>query len=168
MNLNLTPWKNKERESDGRDVKELLPFNALQHEVNTIFDRFFRDPWFGRSDLISGLSMDWAPSMDVAETDKEIQIRLEVPGVDPKNLDVNVSGNVLTVQGEKSEESRKEDKNFFHSERRFGSFRRSIELPSTVDIDTVSAEQKNGVVTITMQKTPSATSKKIAITQAKS
>lgn len=154
--MNIIPWKSR-RESNREPSREL---SALRSEMDSLFDRFFRDPW---GDSLLGRTEEWMPSLDVVESESDLSLKVEVPGVDPKHLDISISGTLLTIQGEKSEESKKAEGDYYHSERRFGSFRRSIELPPTVDTESVQAEQKNGVLTITLKKTKQNGSRKIAV-----
>lgn len=107
------------------------------------------------------------PAIDLSENDKTITIRAEVPGMDPDDIDVNVSGNILTITGENREEKESHEENYYHVERRHGSFRRSIELPESADLDKIEAEQRNGVLTIHVAKQPTATSKQISVKGAK-
>jgi HSP20 family protein len=86
-----------------------------------------------------------------------------VPGLDPKDLEVSISGNHLVLAGEKKESTEKKGKDFFHTESRFGSFQRTIPLPDAVDPDNVEAEYSNGVVVIHLKKAPSAVAKRIEV-----
>jgi HSP20 family protein len=163
--MNIVPWKNQKRGID-RPARELAPFSQLRNEIDGLFESFFREPWMSRAGMLQGLQ-EWAPSMDVAETEKDVCIKLEVPGIDPKDLDISISGHTLSIQGEKSAESEEQKKDYYHTERSFGSFRRVIDLPDTVDAESVTAEQKNGILTITLQKTKAENSKRIQVTAAK-
>jgi HSP20 family protein len=111
--------------------------------------------------------MAWAPLLDVSETDDEIQVSAEIPGIDPKEFDISVTGNVLTISGEKKEESEERKGNVFRSERRFGSFRRSITLPDSVDTEKVSADYDRGVLTVHLPKTEKAAAKRIPVSVSK-
>ncbi len=157
----LIPWRGKQRTPDVRPVEE-SPLTQFRAEMDHLFDRFLREPW-GMLERGLGGPGEWMPSLDITETDREITIRAEVPGIDPEHLDIRISGNVLTLSGEKSESSERKDENCFHAERRFGAFRRSIQLPSEVDADKVSAEHANGVVTIRAPKLPGAQPRKIQV-----
>lgn len=106
----------------------------------------------------------WAPRVDVEETDKEIVVKADLPGVDPKAVEVTVENGVLTVRGEKKEEKKEERKNFHRVERFTGSFYRSIPLPPGADSEQVTATCSNGVVTISVPKKPEARAKKITVT----
>ena len=106
-----------------------------------------------------------APAVDVAETEKEFQITAELPGIDEKNLDVTVSNGVLTIKGEKQEEKEEKDKNYYLSERRYGSFQRTFQLPDGVDQNKIAANFEKGVLRVTLPKTAEAVTqqKKIPI-----
>jgi HSP20 family protein len=115
---------------------------------------------FGSNGPVFGTSV---PSLDVSETDKAVEVKLDVPGVSAKEIDVQLNGNLLTVSGEKKEEQEKKGKTFHRVERRYGSFSRSITLPCPVQEDEVAAEYHDGVLSITLPKTEEAKSKKIAV-----
>ncbi|MCC6677587.1 MAG: Hsp20/alpha crystallin family protein [Phycisphaerales bacterium] len=131
----------------------------LRDEVDRTFDRFFKDPGLlgGRAIDPLGLRAEtWVPPLDVSETDSEVTIRAEVPGVPTKDLDITVSGHTLNIAGKKEEHEEKQTGNVYRSERRFGSFFRSIDLPDTVDTDRITAESDNGIVTLHAAKKPGA------------
>jgi len=158
--MSLIPWKGKQRESD--DSSELSPIGSFRHEMDRLFDRFFGGAW----DLAREGSFpwnEWMPSLDVSETDTEVVVRAEVAGVDPKGIEVSLSGQTLTIAGEKKESTETKSENHYRSERRFGSFRRSLQLPAAVDSEKVSAEHKNGVLTVRLKKLQSAQPKKIQV-----
>jgi HSP20 family protein len=99
----------------------------------------------------------------VEEDEKTIRIKAEVPGIDEKDLEVKIENNVLTLSGEKKEERKEEKKNYVFSERKFGSFSRSISLPESIKTDKVKATFKKGVLNIEIPKDEKAEPKKIAI-----
>jgi HSP20 family protein len=151
----LIPWKNKGREG------MLAPLSDLRHEIDRMFESFTRDPWGSLSEIGNG--RDWFPAIDIAENDKEVIVRAEVPGVDPKELEISITGDRLTISGEKKECCERKDKDFYQCETRYGSFSRSVELPSGVDAEQVNAEHANGVLTIHLTKTAAAATKKIQV-----
>ncbi len=102
----------------------------------------------------SGRLENWVPDVDIIDGEREVTVRAEIPGIDPKDLEVTVSGDVLTISGQKSEEKEERGKAFFRSERRYGAFRRSLMLPPRVDPLKVSAEVDKGVLTVRIPKTP--------------
>jgi HSP20 family protein len=108
----------------------------------------------------------WAtsiPSIDLSETEKSVEVKLDVPGVKAKEIDIRLNGNLLTVSGERKEEEEKKGKTFHRIERRYGSFSRSITLPCPVQEDEVAAEYRDGVLSITLPKTEDSKAKKIAV-----
>ncbi|MFN8389866.1 MAG: Hsp20/alpha crystallin family protein [Bdellovibrionota bacterium] len=157
--MNIVPWRNKRK--DMSLFGEQHPISALRSEVDNIFERFFGESFGSPRDLFPSA---WAPSMDVAETEKDVTLKLEVPGIDPKNIEISVSGRALIIQGEKSEERTDDQKDYYHSERRFGSFRRVLDLPDSVDTESIKAEQKNGVLTISLRKAKPQNTKQIPVT----
>jgi HSP20 family protein len=97
-----------------------------------------------------------APAIDISEDEKMYKVSAELPGIDAKDIDVSVSGDTLVLRGEKRQEKEEKDKNYHFSERAYGSFQRSFQLPSTVDRDKVAADFSRGVLTITLPKTAEA------------
>ena len=151
----IIPWRNKGREG------ALAPLADLRHEIDRMFESFTRDPWGSLSEL--GVSRQWLPAIDIEENAQEVIVRAEVPGVDPNELEITVTGNRLTLSGEKKETTERKDKDIYQSETRYGSFTRMVELPSGVDTNDISAESSNGIVTITLKKTAASTTKKIQV-----
>ena len=121
----LVPWRNKPRD---RGPAETSPLATLRGEIDRLFDSFVREP-LGSLDWPFGSERGWAPAVDIAEDEKELTVRAEIPGLAPADLDVTISGNHLVLAGEKKESTEKKGKDFYHSESRFGAFRRS--RPST-------------------------------------
>jgi HSP20 family protein len=156
--MNLIPWRNKR---EGRE-NELSPLVSLRGEMDRLFDSFLRDP-FGSMDWPHWGVGKWSPAMDVAESDKEVSVRAELPGIDPKDLDVSVVGNQLILSGEKRESSETKERGFYHSETHYGSFRRSVPLPEGVDTEHVDAEFTQGVLTLRLPKTAPANQKRIEV-----
>ncbi len=139
--MNLIPWR---KERDRGSLAAYEPISALWNEMDRLFDRAFGpDSWPGGG---------WLPAVDVSESEKDLTIRAEIPGVDPKDLDVAVSGDSLLISGEKRQEEEQKGRGFYRSERHYGSFRRQVPLPRGVDPDSISAEYKNGVLTVTLRK----------------
>ncbi|UCG31863.1 MAG: Hsp20/alpha crystallin family protein [Phycisphaerales bacterium] len=161
--MSLIPWRGKSRSAA---IGEPVPQTSLQRfrdEIDRTFERFFRDPWGA---VESGLSAfgPWGPAVDVSQTDTEVAVRAEIPGLDPKDLDITIQGNMLVLAGEKRESAEEKGKDFSYSECRYGSFRRTIELPSSIDPDKVTAEHKNGVITIRIEKSQAEQPKRINVT----
>lgn len=105
----------------------------------------------------------WIPPVDVSETDEEIVIRTEVPGIAARDLEITVTGNTLSISGRKEEKEETEREDFYRSERRFGAFRRVIELPESADPERISADSDNGVVTMRIAKKPGQRAKRIEV-----
>ena len=97
-----------------------------------------------------------APAIDMSEDEKAYKVSAELPGLDAKDVDISISGNTLVLKGEKRQEKEEKEKNYYFSERAYGSFQRAFELPASVDRDKVSADFAKGVLTITLPKTPDA------------
>lgn len=131
-------------------------FIALQREIDRIFDEF-------ANNLGSRGLSDFTPKMDARETDTSVELSVELPGIEEKNVDVSVSGNMLTIKGEKKSEVSEEKGDTQYSERRYGAFRRTLELPSGVDASKIQAKLANGVLTVSVPKPAVAESKKIAV-----
>jgi HSP20 family protein len=163
--MNLIPWRNKTR-TGSRDVSRAWPSGHSAFEIDQLVDGFFRDflrdSWAGEGSgrIVAG---EWGPLIDVSENDKEVVVRSEMPGVSPDDVSISVSGDVLTLEGEKKESSEKKGENWHHVERRFGSFHRSLRLPASVDPEKVTAGYADGVLTITLAKREGAKSRRIPI-----
>lgn len=130
-------------------------FTSLKDEMDKLFDEFWRKrPFF---------ETGWSPELDVAETSENIIVKVEVPGLDPKDIDISITGGTLTLKGEKREEKEEKDKYYHRVERRYGSFMRTVDLPESVDTEKVKAECKNGILEIILPKVEKAKPKKITV-----
>jgi HSP20 family protein len=129
------------------------PFALLRQEMNSLFDNFFSG--FAPEPFETRLGA-FSPRVDIAETDKEIKVTAELPGMDDKDIDVALTKDMLTIKGEKKEEKEEKGKNYYRMERSYGSFSRSIPLPSEIDTNKVKADFKKGILTVTLPKTPQA------------
>lgn len=163
----LIPWRNKATSSE-RDTS--TPDNAINRfhsEIDRVFDRFFGDRFFGGMDLpeLRSWAGTWAPTIDVNEGDDAFTVSAELPGVDPKDIDVSLSGDMLTIVGEKKEESEEQREGLYQSERRFGSFKRTIPLPASVDAEQISADYENGVLRIRVPKSKEAKQRRIPVSR---
>ena len=146
--------------------REDFPFFALQRGMNRLFDEFF-------SDFDADWPMTWGgdghelPRVDVSETDKEVRVEAELPGVEEKDIDVSVHDGYATIRGERKFEKEEKEKNYHRVERSHGTFQRSVALPVEVDDSKAEAVFKKGVLEIKLPKTnPSAGSKKIEVKSA--
>jgi len=148
------------------------PFDDLRREIDRLFEDFggqWRSP-LSRSFL--DVQPFWqrepawtaaAPAVDVAETDKSYEITAELPGLDEKNVEVKFADGVLTIKGEKREEKEEKKKDYYLSERNFGSFQRSFQVPDGVDTDKIEAAFKNGVLSVTLPKKEAASPRQIKV-----
>jgi len=146
----LIPWNNRGREVGFQRAADVHPFFTLHREMNRMFDDLFRGFDLAPSGLSSRTldGLGW-PQIDIDETDREVRITAELPGIDEKDVSLEIANGVLSISGEKKSES--EDKARRFSERYYGRFERRIPLED-VDEDKVSAAFKNGVLTITVPK----------------
>ena len=129
----LIPWR--------EPIKSL---EAFRREIDRLFDRFFEAIPFSEQEFV--------PSVDIAETDKDIIVQAEIPGIDPKDLDISLNGRLLTIKGEKRSEHEEKRENYHKIERKYGAFSRTLDLPTDVDPDKVEATYKDGVLKIVLPK----------------
>ncbi len=143
--------------------REFSPFGSLQREIDRLFDDFSRSfTGFG-----AGLSVQpLMPSMDVTETDKQIEITAELPGLEEKDVKVNVADGVLTISGEKKAEKEEKDKNYRLVERSYGAFSRTLDLPEGVEPGAIQATLAKGVLKVSIPKPAPAQVKNIQIKSA--
>lgn len=159
------PVKSEKAAPPARTATAWQPFEALQKEIDRVFEDFTRFPFGGRFLDFSPLrgrapTVDVpAPAVDVVEKDNAYQISAELPGMDESNIEVKVADDILTIKGEKKEEKEEKDKNYYMSERRYGSFQRSFQLPPGVDQGKIDASFQKGVLTVTLPKSPEAQQK---------
>jgi len=173
-----TPAKVAEKPAAGTPPETIWPAGiwqpvaALRAEMDRVFETFWQSfgeakpaplQWPWRFDTAFGSAV---PAVDVLENEKDFRIVAELPGLSAENIDIDISDDLLTVKGEKADEREEKANNYRVSERRFGSFKRSFQLPRGVDADKVVAKFDKGVLTITMPKTVEAASrqKKVEIT----
>jgi HSP20 family protein len=144
----LVPWRNNKSEVATKRDDFFDPFVSFRREMDRMFDRFF-------DGLPASTGTGWqalTPAVDIDETDKEMVITAELPGVSDKDVDVSLVGDVLTIKGEKKSEKEPKDGDSAYVERRFGSFARSVRLPFDVKDGQVDARFKDGVLTINVPK----------------
>jgi HSP20 family protein len=178
------PWKWFKKEEEGAaqsvpvgrgdvfDSHHMMgnPIKQIQQEMDQIFESVFRG--FGFSPLASESSLPGRlgdgmlkPSWDLGATDKAYTINVEIPGVDEKNIKLEIACGALTIQGEKKQAKEEKDKNYYRVEQSYGSFQRVLSLPGDVDQDGITANLKNGVLTIMMPRKarPKPGSRQIAV-----
>lgn len=132
-------------------------FDSLRREMDRLWDRF------GTERPLEWVGGEWTPSLDVSETKDKVVVKAEAPGIDPKEMEISMSGGVLTLKGEKKKEREEKEENYHLVERSYGSFSRSVRLPAEVQEDKVKASYKDGVLTITLPKTERAKDRAIKI-----
>jgi HSP20 family protein len=130
--------------------EENNPFALFRQEMNSLFDNFSRgldiEPSWGSLGAFN-------PKVDVKESDKEISIAAELPGMEDKDIDISLTKDALTIKGEKKQEKEDKGKDYYRMERSYGSFTRTIPLPAEIDTDKAKAEFKKGVLSISLPKT---------------
>src|SRR5271157_3532923 len=137
-------------------VRELY---SLQNRMN----RLFEEQYGGKSEDSLTTAGAFVPPVDIYEDEHSIQLKLEVPGIDEKDLDIKVENNVLTVSGERKFEKEEKEENFRRVERRYGSFVRSFTLPTTVDSEGITADYNAGVLKLRLTKRAEAKPKQIKV-----
>jgi len=160
MIRNLLPTVWRRSETPLRRAEE-SPFLALHREMNRMFDDFSRG--FDLSPFDGGWSWGFSPPVDVREDEKEVTVKAELPGMEEKDIEVNLADNGLTIKGEKKAEKEEQGKDNWYRETSYGAFHRFIPLPEGLDQEKVDARFKNGVLTVTLHRLEEAKGKKIAI-----
>ncbi len=144
--LGLIPW---------RERKEL---DTFRREIDRLFDKFLSwSPFEGTKEL------SWFPTMDISETPTDVIVKAELPGMNPNDIEVTISGDTLTIKGERKKEEEHKDENFYKIERSYGSFCRSVQLPAEVDESKAEAIYKDGILRLTLPKIKPEPAKKIEI-----
>ena len=143
---------------------ELHPWHGLRQEIDRLFDSFGLgwsrlpdfDPFRLPATPPAAAGFELSPQVDVSETDTAYEITAELPGLDKTDVSLTLSGDVITLKGEKKTEREEKKKGYHLSERRYGSFRRAFNLPDDVEVDRIKAEFTKGVMTVTLPKSASA------------
>jgi HSP20 family protein len=132
-------------------------YSGLQEQVNRLFENTFPR----RAD--NSALTTWAPAVDIYETENELVVKADLPEVDEKDIDVRVENNTLTVRGERKFQEKTEKDNYLRVERTYGSFSRSFSLPNTVNNESIQANYKNGVLTVTLPKRAESKPKQVKV-----
>jgi HSP20 family protein len=143
-----------------RAISRWEPFRgatALQDQVNRLFNGVFEQA--GEESSLTA----WAPAVDIYETEHELVVKTDLPEVDPKDLDIRVENNILTIRGERKFEKKVNEENYLRVERAYGSFARSFTLANTVNSEAIKADYQNGVLTLTIPKKEEAKPKQIKV-----
>ena len=159
--MSLIPFRTKR--ASGMEPGSLATLADFRHEMNRLFEGFFSRPlaaagWF---DTIE--PGQWLPAIDMAETDKQIHVRAELPGIDPQDVDVSVSEDRLVISGEKRSVQEHGGAGWTHRESHAGGFSRAIPLPEAVDPAKVTARYDKGVLTVELTKSPTGTARKVPV-----
>jgi HSP20 family protein len=144
---------------------ELVPWrpfggelSSFRREMDSLWNRFF-----GETPLARTLAEEWWPTADISESKDNFIIKAELPGVDAKDVNVSISGDILTIKGEKKKEEEEKDEHHYRAERYYGSFQRSFQLPTGVQADKIEAAFDKGVLRVTLPKVEEAKKKEITI-----
>jgi HSP20 family protein len=148
MKDKLIPWRKRALERD--DSWDKNPLDMLHREVNNLFDTYFH----GAGRL--GRRMELSAGFELSEADDEIEVKVELPGMDEKDIQVTLDEDMLTIRGERKEKKETKKRNYHVSEMSYGGYSRTIPLPAEVDAAKVNARFKRGVLTLTMPKTEQA------------
>ena len=156
----LMPWNKDRGERSIQRKSEWDELADLREEMNQLFEDFFEQP-FGMTPFSerSALKTSFSPDVDISETEKEITVDMELPGLDADDIDLSFHGNTLTISGEKRTEKEDQGKHYYRKERSYGSFRRAIPLPTEIDEEHIEASFKQGVLHVHLPKTKEARQK---------
>ncbi len=144
---------------------ELVPWRPLGGELSSFrreMDRLW-DRVLGEKHFAGKFAEEWAPSVDISETKDDFVVKAELPGLDAEDVNVSISGDILTIKGEKKKETEDKDEHHHYIERYAGSFQRVFQLPSDVKGDEIEATFDKGVLKITLPKVEEAKKKEIEI-----
>lgn len=159
--MSLIPFRS--RRPAGLEPTGLSSLSEFRTEMNRLFDGLFARPlpmpaWFPAAE-----PGQWLPAVDMSDDPQRIQIRVELPGIDPKQVDVDVTEDRLVISGEKKHAASKSGNGWTHLESQYGAFSRTIPLPDPVDPSKVTAAFDNGVLTVDLAKTTTSTSRKVPV-----
>jgi HSP20 family protein len=149
-------------------MKDIIPrktfseLSTVRNEMDRLWNRFL-DDW----PLPTMFTKGWAPMADISETKDKLIVKAELPGLDPEDIKLSLSGNLLTIEGEKKKEKEEKDEHHYYLERYSGAFHRAFRLPVEVQEDKIDAKFDKGVLTITLPKTVKTKKKEIKINKAK-
>lgn len=156
--------KRSEHDNLQLPVTQSDPVTSLR-SMHDMMDRLFSDHFmapFDRFGLSEGMRV-FSPKVDISETEKEIKVRAEIPGINPDDVSIEVTEDALSITGTIEKSNEEKDENYYRMERSSGRFSREFMLPAKIDADNVNAEAKNGVITITLDKQPSEQKRKVEI-----
>jgi HSP20 family protein len=140
-----------------RALSNFRSTSTLQDQINRLFNDTFE-----RTGQESNLTA-WAPAVDIYENEHELVVKADLPDIDPKDLDIRVENNILTIRGERKFEKKVNEDNYLRVERAYGAFSRSFALANTVNPDGIKADYQNGVLTLVIPKREEAKPKQIKV-----
>lgn len=155
--MNLVPWRNKREESMDTGLAR------MREEMDSLFERWMGGGRGFFEPLGELFRSGIGPRVELSESDKEVTLKAELPGVRPDDVEINIEGNMLVLRGEKKHEKEERKRDYHYVERQYGSFHRAIPLPSTIDPNKVEATFKDGVLTVSVAKRPEAQPKRITV-----
>jgi HSP20 family protein len=153
MAWELTTWR------PHREMLPLRDFETMRREMDRFWDSFFEVGSRRRTEE----GGEWFPSLDVSETKSDIVVKAELPGLDPKDIDISLSDGSLTIKGERKQEKEEKEEDYHLIERSFGTFTRMVRLPKEVKKDKISASYKNGMLKVILPKAEEAKAKEVKI-----
>ncbi len=154
----------REARATNRPINPWTGFGSLRDEMERLFDSFEPRLWFDRALPETSRGFPLCPAVDLTETEKGYAVTAELPGLDPDGIHVKISNGTLTISGEKSDEKKEGDESHHLSERRWGSFQRTIRMPENIEHDKIEAEFSKGVLTIQLPKSKAALASEKTIT----
>ena len=152
----LIPWKKTNKELALRR-EAASPFDQFRKEMDQLFANFLSD-WPGRIAPMDQHLGSFVPDVDIKETEKEVHVTAELPGLDEKQVEVTLTAGALTIKSEKREQHEEKEGDMHRAECRYGMFERTVQLPAGLDADRASATFKKGVLRVNLPKTPEAQS----------
>ena len=153
MAYELTTWK------PFRDLAPFSNFDSMRREMDRLWDSLYE----GTVERRAGEDSVWLPSVDISETKNDVVVKAELPGMDPKDIDITLSDGHLMIKGQKKHEKEEKDEDYHFVERSYGSFVRAVHLPKEVKHDKISASYKNGVLKVVLPKSEEAKTKELKI-----
>lgn len=147
--VHTVPVRHGEKEKTYLPERQYEPIGRLHRDIDQLFDHFL-----GRSKpfLPFDESVFFRPHVDLSVTEQEYVLSVEIPGVSENDISVDISGNTMTIRGEKKQEKEEKEKDYYRIERRYGAFQRILSLPEDVDQNSIKANFKNGVLSVTMPR----------------
>src|SRR5580698_1317205 len=141
-----------------RALSNFRSTTTLQDQINRLFNETYERP--GQESNLTA----WAPAVDIYENEHELVVKADLPDIDPKDLDIRVENNILTIRGERKFEKKVNEDNYLRVERAYGSFSRSFSLANSVNPEGIKADYQNGVLTLNVPKREEAKPKQIKVT----